>query len=222
MAAALANKEAVATKIASVLPAQKASAEAALAEAEIDLAKMVVYAGVDGTVEQFTLREGDVVARIARPAGVLIPSEAGRRALIAGFGQIEAQVIEPGMVAEATCSAKPMTIIPMVVTEVQDVIASGQIRIGEQLIDAQQVLRPGTLTVFLEPLYKGGVEGLPPGSSCIANVYTNNHDLFAAGNLSAANWLFLHAVDAVAIVHALLLRIQALLLPVQTLVFAGH
>src|SRR3546814_7935561 len=53
--------------------------------------------------------------------------------LIAGFGQIEAQVIEPGMVAEATCSAKPMTIIPMVVTEVQDVIASGQIRIGEQL-----------------------------------------------------------------------------------------
>src|SRR3546814_2772591 len=59
----------------SVLPAQKASAEAALAEAEIDLAKMVVYAGVDGTVEQFTLREGDVVARIARPAGVLIRSE---------------------------------------------------------------------------------------------------------------------------------------------------
>src|SRR3546814_1263476 len=91
--------------------------------------------------------------------------------------------------------------MPMVVTEVQDVFASGQCRIGEQLIDSQQVLRPGTLTVFLEPLYKGGVEGLPPGSSCIANVYTNNHDLFAAGNLSAANWLFLHAVDAVAIVQ---------------------
>src|SRR3546814_14338080 len=94
----------------SVLPAQKASAEAALAEAEIDLAKMVVYAGVDGTVEQFTLQEGDVVARIARPAGVLIPSAAGRRALIAGFGQNEAQVIEPGMVAEATCRAKPAKI----------------------------------------------------------------------------------------------------------------
>src|SRR3546814_9347067 len=78
MAAALANKEAVATKIASVLPAQKASAEAALAEAEIDLAKLVVYAGVDGTVAQFPLREGDVGVRLARSAGVAVTSGAGR------------------------------------------------------------------------------------------------------------------------------------------------
>jgi len=32
----------------------------------------------------------------------------------------------------------------------------------------------------------------------------------------------LHAVDAVGLVHAMLLRIQALVLPVQTLVLAGH
>src|SRR3546814_1705546 len=104
MAAALANKEAVATKIASVLPAQKASAEAALAEAEIDLAKMVVYAGVDGTVEQFTLREGDVDARIARPAGGLCTSEAWRRAVMGRSGQIEDQGIAHGLVVEATCT----------------------------------------------------------------------------------------------------------------------
>ena len=42
-----------------------------------------------------------------------------------------------GMVAEATCISKPWTIIPMVVTNVQDYIAAGQFRGGEQLIEAQ-------------------------------------------------------------------------------------
>ncbi|MFO1121914.1 MAG: HlyD family secretion protein, partial [Hyphomicrobiales bacterium] len=32
----------------------------------------------------------------------------------------------------------------------------------------------------------------------------------------------LHAVDATALVHALILRVQALLLPIQTLVLGGH
>jgi hypothetical protein len=32
----------------------------------------------------------------------------------------------------------------------------------------------------------------------------------------------LHAVDAVGLVHAMILRIQALLLPIQTLVLKGH
>ena len=72
-----------------------------------------------------------------RTAGVLIPEGAGRRALAAGFGQIEAQVMKVGMVAEATCISKPWTIIPMVVTSVQDYIAAGQFRGGEQLIEAQ-------------------------------------------------------------------------------------
>ena len=44
---------------------------------------------------------------------------------MAGFGQLEAQVMKVGMVAEATCISMPMTIIPMVVTEVQDLIATG-------------------------------------------------------------------------------------------------
>jgi hypothetical protein len=32
----------------------------------------------------------------------------------------------------------------------------------------------------------------------------------------------LHAIDTVGLVHAMLLRIQALLLPVKTLVLSGH
>ena len=218
----LASKQSVEAQIASVLPAQKASAEAALAQAQVELDKTVVYAGVDGTLEQFTLRKGDIVNPFMRPAGVLIPAEAGRKALVAGFGQLEAQVMKVGMVAEATCISMPLTIIPMVVTEVQDLIATGQVRASDQLIDAQQVVRPGTITVFLEPLFQGGFEGVPPGSSCIANAYTNNHDRLSEEGLSTSKWLFLHVIDTVGVVHAIILRIQALLLPVQTLVLSGH
>ena len=222
VAAAAAAREAAEAQVSTLLPAQKASAEAALAAAEVELKKTVVRAGVDGRVEQFTLRVGDIVNPFMRPAGVLIPEGAGRKTITAGFGQIEAQVMKIGMVAEATCISKPWTVIPMVVTGVQDFIAAGQFRGGEQLIDAQQVVRPGTILVFLEPLYAGGLDGVTPGSSCIANAYSSNHDLIASGRIGAFRSLVLHAVDAVGVVHAMLLRIQALVLPIQTLVFAGH
>jgi multidrug resistance efflux pump len=222
LVAVLASKQSIETQISTLLPTQKASADAARAEAQVELNKTVVYAGVDGTLEQFTLRKGDIVNPMMRPAGILIPSEAGRRGLVAGFGQIEAQVMKVGMVGEVTCIAKPLTIIPMVVTEVQGIIAAGQVRPTDQLIDPLQTTRPGTITVFMEPLYEEGFAGIPPGSHCIANAYTNNHDLLAAKDLSTVEWAFLHAIDTVAVVHALILRLQALILPVQTLVLAGH
>jgi multidrug resistance efflux pump len=220
--AAVAEKEAAGARVSTVLPAERASAEAELARAQVDLEKIVVRAGVSGRVEQFTLRVGEIVNPLMRPAGILIPEGAGQRTLQAGFGQIEAQVIKPGMAAEVTCVSKPWTIIPMVVTGVQEVIAAGQFRGGEQLVDPQQVTRPGTLLVFLEPLYEGGLDGVTPGSSCIANAYTSNHDLIASGDVSDARKAFLHAVDATGLVHALILRIQALMLPIQTLVLSGH
>jgi hypothetical protein len=81
---------------------------------------------------------------------------------------------------------------------------------------------PGTILVLLEPLHEGGLDGVTPGSSCIANAYTSNHDLIDSGSVSATRDLVLHAVDAVGVVHAMILRIQALVLPIQTLVFSGH
>ena len=188
----------------------------------MELEKTVVYAGVTGTIQQFTLRVGDVVNTMLRPAGILVPAEAGRGNLVAGFGQIEAQVMKKGMIAEATCIGKPFTIIPLVVTEVQDVIAAGQLRPTDQLLDVQQLSKPGTLTVFLQPLYEGGLDNIPPGSSCIANAYTNNHEALADENIGVVQWFFLHAIDAVGLVHAMILRMQALFLPVQTLVLTGH
>ena len=219
--AAQAAKDVAQEKLSTQLPSDKASAEAALDQADVDLSKTVVRAGVTGRVEQFTLRPGDVVNPLMRPAGVLIPDSAGRY-LTAGFDQIEAQVMTVGMAAEVTCISKPFSIIPMVVTDVQEYIPAGQFRGGEQLVDPQQVTKPGTLIAFLEPLYKGGLDDVTPGSSCIANAYSNNHDEIVAPGTSMLQRVALHVVDGLALVHALLLRIQALLLPFKTLLFGGH
>ena len=219
--AAQATRQAAETKLTTLIPAQKASAEAMVQQAQVDLDKTIISAGVKATLEQFALQVGDLVTPF-RPAGLLIPVASGRNSLQAGFSQIEAQVIKPGMIAEATCISKPLTIIPMVVTRIQDVIAAGQFRNTEVLVDAQQVRAPGTILVFLEPLFEGGLTGVPPGSSCVANVYSNNHDLIASPQTGFFNKIFLHGVDAVGIVHAMILRIQALMLPIKLLVLGGH
>src|SRR5262247_4060656 len=220
--AATAAKQNAEERLSTFLPATKASAEAQLNQAEVELGKTVVRAGVSGRVEQFGLRVGDIVNPLMRPAGVLIPEGAGRRTLQAGFGQIEAQIMKAGMIAEVTCVSKPFTVIPMVVTDVQDYIAAGQFRGGEQLIDPLQVKQPGTLVGSLEALYKGGIDDVTPGSTCIANAYTSNHDLIASKETGAMKGFALHVVDALGLVHALILRLQALVLPFKTLVFSGH
>jgi hypothetical protein len=76
--------------------------------------------------------------------------------------------------------------------------------------------------VTLEPLYTGGLEGVTPGSSCIANAYSDNHDTIVAKDTGVLRAFALHVVDALALVHALILRLQALILPFQNLVFSGH
>jgi multidrug resistance efflux pump len=218
---ALASRDAIVSEMELQLPAQKASAEAALHEAEVDLKKTSVVAGTNGVVQQFALREGDVVNPMLRPAGILVP-ERKVTGLLAGFGQIEAGVMKVGMIGEVTCIAKPWEIVPVVVTEVQNVIASGQVRPTDTLVDVQQFAKPGTITVLMEPLYEGQLDDLPQGGSCIANAYTSNHEALQSEDISTLRRFALHAIDTVGLVHAMILRIQALLLPIQTLVFGGH
>ena len=71
--AATASKQSAMVRVSALLPAEKASAEAALAEAQVDLDKTYIRAGVDGRVEQFFLRPGDIVNPMIRSAGILIP-----------------------------------------------------------------------------------------------------------------------------------------------------
>jgi multidrug resistance efflux pump len=180
-----------------------------------------VRAGVTGQLQQFLLRVGDVVNPLMRPAGILVPDKDVKR-LQAGFGQIEAQVMKVGMIAEVVCISNPWNVIPMVVTYVQEYIPAGQFRGGEQLVDPQQVNRPGTILTLLEPLYEGGLDGITPGSSCTANAYSSNHEAIQSPQTGTLQRMGLHAIDAVGLVHALLLRLQALLMPFQLLVFTGH
>jgi multidrug resistance efflux pump len=219
--AAVASRASTEEEVNTLLPAQKASAQAALEEAAVELAKTTVYAAVTGRLEQFTLRPGDLVNPIMRPAGILIPSEAGRIGLQAGFNQIEAQVIRRGMIGEAACSSVPFRIIPLVVTEVQSVIAAGQLRPTDQLVDPMQVPRAGAITAYLEPLFEDGISALPPGSSCAVNVYTSNHTKLESADVGTLERIALHMIDAVGVVHAAILRLQAILLPVRTLVLSG-
>ncbi|MCV6596848.1 MAG: biotin/lipoyl-binding protein [Mangrovicoccus sp.] len=218
---AIANREAVRGKLTILLPAQRKAAEAAMVQADVELDKTLITAGVHGIVEQFVLQPGDYVSSVLRPAGILVPLDAYHHRFQAGFNQISAQVIQPGMLGEITCVTNPLKIIPMRVVNVQDVIAAGQIRPTDQLIDvAQQPV--GTVTVMMEPLYEGQADHVPPGSRCVANVYTSNHHKLEDPSLTGFERAKLHVIDTVGIMHALLLRVQALLLPMKTLVFTGH
>lgn len=222
MKAAQAGQKESEARLNAQLPARRQSAEAALAQADVEQSLTIVYAGTSGTIQQFALKIGDYINPILRPAGILVPDRKGFDRVQAGFNQISAQVIKPGMIAEITCVSHPFKIIPMVVTQVQSVIAAGQMRPADQLLDIQQRALPGTLTVAMEPLYEGGIDKVLQGSKCIANAYTSNHDLLASGEVSGGRALLLHAIDTVGVVHAFILRIQAMLLPVKTLVLGGH
>ena len=220
--AAQASKRTLETKIGSLIPAERESAEAKVHEAQVALDRTTIRAGVSGTLQQFTLRPGEVINPLMRPAGILVPDDAGDETLVAGFNQIEAQVLKVGMIAEVTCASKPYQVIPMVVTEVRNVIATGQVRATDQLVDVKQLAKPRTLTATLEPRYEGQIANIPRGSSCIANAYTNNHDRLSARDVGTVEGLFLHAVDATGLVHAMIRRIQTVVLPVKTLVLSGH
>lgn len=220
--AAIANENAVETKISTLLPAERETALAALGQAEVELEKTVITALAAGRIEQFALQPGDYVSSLLRPAGVMVPAALDRGNIQAGFNQLATQVIHPGMIAEVACFSLPFTIVPMVITDVQDVIPAGQFRPTDQLLEVETRAEPGTVLAFMEPLYAGGTDAIPPGSKCLANAYTNNHERLRDPDLSTGTFLFLHMVDTVGLVHALLLRIQALFLPVRTLVFSGH
>lgn len=221
--AMVAARQAVQARLSDQLPAQRASAEAVLAQAQVELDKTTVRAGLAGRVEQFVLQAGDFVNPFTRPAGVLVAASGpGRtRLLAAGFGQIEAQVMRPGMIAEAACASLPWTIIPLVVTQVQGYIATGQVRATDQLLDVAQLRQPGTITVVMEPLYEGGLDGVLPGSSCIVNAYSSNHEALSRPGIGLGRAIVLHAIDTVGVVHAGMLRAQALMQPFRALVLSG-
>ncbi len=218
--AAVAQRDVVKARLESLLPAQRASSMATLAQAETEISKATVYAGTDGTVKQFKLKRGDIVNPILRPAGVLVPTGSGVGRIQAGFGQISAQVLKVGMVTEITCASKPLTVIPMVVTEIQGAIASGQLRPSDQLIDIRDRQRPGTIMVVMEPIFAGHADAIPPGSACAGVAYTSRAAEIKAGEITGFSAFIATLVDGMGIANGIVIRAQALLLPIRVLVFS--
>lgn len=208
-----ANSAAVRAEVEQVLPAQREAAVAALSQAEVALDQTEIVAGVGGRIEQFALQVGDFISPVLRPAGILVPRDGKTGVFQAGFNQLAGQVMHVGMIAEMTCLSKPFAIIPMRVTSIQPQIASGQFRPTDQLVDLVQQRQPGLITVTMEPIWPEMAEDVLPGSSCAAMAYTTApHE----------SGVFMHVVETVGVVHAAMLRIQALIMPVRTLVFSGH
>ena len=50
----------------------------------------------------------------------------------------------------------------------------------------------------------------------------NNHDQLQSKDIGTLKFVYLHIVDTVALIHALVLRLQAVVLPLKALVFGGH
>ncbi|MDJ0858737.1 MAG: biotin/lipoyl-binding protein, partial [Dinoroseobacter sp.] len=147
-----------------LLPARREVAEATLEETRTQITKSTIYAGVDGVVQQFQLRVGDVVNPLLRPAGVLVADSIGEMRFQAGFDQISATVLSIGMLTEVACSTRPLEIFPMVVADIQPAIAAGQYRASDQLVDVGQRASNGTILAALEPVFVGHTSDIPPGS----------------------------------------------------------
>ncbi|MEM8730460.1 MAG: biotin/lipoyl-binding protein [Pseudomonadota bacterium] len=211
-------------RVETLLPAEKASAEAAVRQAQVELELTTIYAGTDGTLEQFALQPGDYVSSIMRPAGLIVPDGKldGHARIQAAFDQISARVIKVGMVAEAFCISMPFTIIPLVVVDIQDVVAGGAFRPTDGVVDLSQRQTEGTILAIMEPLYPGGLDEVLPGSVCMANAYTSTHERRETDeSLNGVQKLGLHVVETIGLVHAAGLRLRAILAPLQRLVLTG-
>ena len=128
-----------------------------------------------------------------------------------------------GMIAEATCVGKPFTIMPMVVTQVQDVIAAGQLRPTDQLVDVSNSAPAGDDHGLSRPLFAGRDRSACRRAAAASPTPTPTTTTRSqTEDLGTVQRVFLHVVDTVGLVHAMILRMQALMLPVQTLVLQGH
>ncbi len=198
------------------------SSEAAQAQAQVELDKTLVRAGVAGSVQQFTLQPGGIVKSMVRPAGILVPTGGRSRGPHRGFRADRGTSDETGNDRRGDLRRQALH-------HHSDRWSSPSFRMSSP---------PGNcgrrISLSMSSKWAGNADRLsgaalcwrarrrPTGASCIANAYTNNHDALADPDIGTTRWLYLHMVDAVAIVHAGIIRMQALLLPVQTLVFSGH
>ena len=156
MDSALANKESVVSQIDFQLPAEKASAEAALKQAQVELAKTTVYAGVDGWVEQFILRPATSSIRCCgRPASGACRGWPRRNP---GRFRADRSPGDPeGDDRRGDLHGDPLCRHPCCGDRGPKCYCLGQVRPTDQLVDPMQAAQPGTITAYLTPLVLGNL-----------------------------------------------------------------
>ncbi|PIV77610.1 MAG: hypothetical protein COW54_13865 [Rhodobacteraceae bacterium CG17_big_fil_post_rev_8_21_14_2_50_63_15] len=85
----------------------------------------------------------------------------------------------------------------------------------------ERTLDPETIMSVRDDVACSVTRAIAPGSTCMANLYTSNHDRLQTEDLSTAKFITLHVIDAVGLVHAMLLRLQVMIIPVRSLVLTG-
>jgi len=172
-----------------VLTAQRASADAALEQAKVELAKTTVRSQVNGVVDQLTLHIGARASQVAaKPAMLIVPDrdEAHPKRVFAGFSQVARSVLYVGMPAEVACDtnfnvAMVDSVLPARITAIQPEIAAGQIAPTGRLLEPREFSNRGEVAVLLEMAYPEHQKLLVNGSGCIVQTYDRNlgHGIFA-------------------------------------------
>lgn len=80
--------------------------------------------------------------------------------------------------------------------------------------------RPGTIMVVMEPIFAGHADAVLPGSTCVGVAYTSRAAQIEAGEITGFNAFIAALVDGMGIANAIVIRAQALLLPIRVLVFS--
>ena len=110
-------------------------------------------------------------------------------------------------------------------TAADDPEAAAHHRTGEDTDPKRFGLDPVRDIPVLYPMNRGGVcarSSMPVRKRLLDSRWTPTGDLIASKDTGALRGIALHAVDALALVHALILRLQALVLPFKALVFSSH
>jgi len=193
------------TDISESLPAQRRAAEAVLESAKVAVDQTEVRSYSGGVVTQLAMSVGSPASTlILSPAMVIIPDrpEGWPVRTIAGFSQVARGTIYDGMPAEIACDSNVSlsfrnAVLPARVVAVQPAISTGQIVPGGRLLDPADMLRRGSILVYLELEYPEHEKIMLDGSGCLIQTYTSNLPGFLG-----------HVIAATGVIKAVGLRIK--------------
>ncbi|MFV0574835.1 MAG: HlyD family secretion protein [Vibrio sp.] len=179
--AAVANENASKAAFESQVDGQNtavAEAQAALDEAEFNLAQTVIRAPTDGYVTQLALKPGVMAVPLPfKP--VLTYVSIQDSTLVAAFRQNSISNVKPGMEADVIFRAIPGKSFRAEVTQVLPAIAEGQIQASGQLLGTNALQTQGRIMVQLKMLDDLSEYKLPMGTNAEVAVYSGHLEEFA-------------------------------------------